>query len=247
MSAATKAVSWAKKIAADPSHGYSQATRWGPDYDCSSLVIQAWENAGVPVKAKGATYTGNMLSVFRSCGFKDVTSKVNLSTGSGLKVGDVLLWHSSGNQGHTAMYAGDGEIVHARGQSYGSSATGDQGSEIAVTDYYRGKWQYVLRYSGSGTTETQEAAPAVQENVGTCSVKLGMFVDECVSDQIKSIQILLNARGYRGKDGNKLTVDGEMGPNTMHAIETLQKKAGMKNISFGTVAAATWLLILNGK
>lgn len=244
MSVQTKAVNWAKKIANDQSHGYSQQTRWGPDYDCSSLVIQAYENAGVPVKARGATYTGNMVAVFTACGFKDVTKKINLSTGSGLKVGDVLLWHSSGNQGHTALYAGDGKIVHARGQSYGSSATGDQGSEIAVTAYYRGKWQYVLRYTGKAV---EEPVTTVQENVGLCTVKLGMFVDGNVSDQIKSIQILLNARGYKGKNGKTLTVDGEMGTQTMYAIETMQKKNGMKNISFGTVAGATWLLLLNGK
>ena len=36
-----KAVTWAVGIANDNSHGYDQADRWGPDYDCSSLVIQA--------------------------------------------------------------------------------------------------------------------------------------------------------------------------------------------------------------
>ena len=91
MTKTEKAVTWAIEIANDPAHGYDQDNRWGPDYDCSSLVISAWQQAGVPVKTKGATYTGNMKSVFLSCGFKDVTSKVNLSTGSGMKRGDVLL------------------------------------------------------------------------------------------------------------------------------------------------------------
>ena len=85
MTKTEKAVTWAIEIANDPAHGYDQDNRWGPDYDCSSLVISAWQQAGVPVKTKGATYTGNMKSVFLSCGFKDVTSKVNLSTGSGMK------------------------------------------------------------------------------------------------------------------------------------------------------------------
>ena len=52
------AISWAVSIANDNSHGYSQINRWGPDYDCSSLVISAFRNAGVDVGA--ATYTGNM-------------------------------------------------------------------------------------------------------------------------------------------------------------------------------------------
>ena len=33
------AVTRALEIAADDSHGYDQANRWGADYDCSSLVI----------------------------------------------------------------------------------------------------------------------------------------------------------------------------------------------------------------
>lgn len=95
MSVVSKAVDYIKKIANDQKHGYSQTNRWGSpdtwsDYDCSSLVISAYEAAGVKVKTAGATYTGNMYSVFTKCGFKDVTSKINLSTGSGLIAGDVL-------------------------------------------------------------------------------------------------------------------------------------------------------------
>lgn len=36
------AISWAVSIANDNSHGYSQQSRWGPDYDCSSFVISAF-------------------------------------------------------------------------------------------------------------------------------------------------------------------------------------------------------------
>ena len=43
------AVAWARGIAADASHGYDQANRWGPDYDCSSFVISAYKAAGVPL------------------------------------------------------------------------------------------------------------------------------------------------------------------------------------------------------
>ena len=45
-----KAVTWALAIANDNTHGYDQQYRWGPDYDCSSLIISAWQQAGVPVK-----------------------------------------------------------------------------------------------------------------------------------------------------------------------------------------------------
>lgn len=142
-----RACTWAEGIAADQSHGYSQANRWGPNYDCSSLVISSYIKAGVPIDKNRVYYTGNM-HLLKGYGFKDVTSTVNLNTGTGLKRGDILYYHIGGTNGHTAMYSGNGKIVHARGQSYGSSASGDQGTEIAVTNYSRSKWQYVLRYQG---------------------------------------------------------------------------------------------------
>ena len=75
------AVQWALGIANDSSHGYSQINRWGPDYDCSSFIITAYENAGIPVKEAGATYTRNMEQAFRKCGFQVITNW-NRATGA---------------------------------------------------------------------------------------------------------------------------------------------------------------------
>ena len=110
MSKAGNAVAWAVAIANDPAHGYDQQNRWGPDYDCASLIISAWENAGVPVRQRGATYPGNMRRAFLACGFRDVTAQVNLATGAGMRPGDVLLNEAA----HTAMVVGPGRIVAAR-------------------------------------------------------------------------------------------------------------------------------------
>ena len=141
------AVQWALSIANDNSHGYDQSGRWGPDYDCSSLIIQAYENAGIPVKTNGATYTGNMYSVFISCGFSDVTSMVNLSTGAGLKYGDVLL----NTTHHTELALSETQMVGAHINEYGEvtgGKTGDQtDNEISVRSYYNYPWDYVLRYA----------------------------------------------------------------------------------------------------
>ena len=110
MSIIEKAVNWIIGIANDNTHGYDQGSRWSPDYDCSSLVISAWKQAGVNLTC---TYTGNMYANMVNKGFSDITSQVNLATGSGLARGDVLLNVAN----HTAMYIGNGQIFVSTGTS----------------------------------------------------------------------------------------------------------------------------------
>lgn len=63
------AVKWLIDIANDDTHGYDQTNRWSPDYDCSSFVISGYEQAGIPLKTNGATYTGDLKAVALSTGF----------------------------------------------------------------------------------------------------------------------------------------------------------------------------------
>lgn len=145
-------------IANDNTHGYSQVNRWGADYDCSSLVITVVENAGILVKTAGASYTGNMLNAFKACGFSDVTTKINLTTGKGLKRGDILLnvYH------HTEIYIGDGKKCGARIDENGGVkgvTKGDQtGKEICISDYKNYPWTNILRYKESKKTATTYSA-----------------------------------------------------------------------------------------
>lgn len=227
MTKTEKAVTWAIKIANDPAHGYDQDNRWGPDYDCSSLVISAWQQAGVPVKTKGATYTGNMKSVFLSCGFKDVTSKVNLSTGSGMKRGDVLLNIAS----HTVMHIGNGQVVSAsknENNGYHGGKPGDQsGKEIKLQSYYNFPWDCVLRYTEDSSTTDPDPEP--QPTAGNAKIRKGQgyankFANAGISITgkrdaatkkagVKVLQTALN-RDY----GAGLDVDGIWGTNTDNAL-----------------------------
>lgn len=124
MNVIDKAVEYAVGIASDDSHGYDQVNRWGPDYDCSSLIISAYEKAGVPVKSKGgATYTGNMKKAFLACGFSEVPV-------SSRKKGDVLLYHNSKTgKGHTAMMIDSKNIVQASINENGQIAGGKKGDQ----------------------------------------------------------------------------------------------------------------------
>lgn len=152
-----KATKWMEDTAADDSHGYDQIYRWGElnDYDCSSAVITAYQQAGIPVKSSGATYTGNMYSVFTKCGFKDVTASCNLATGAGMKRGDVLLNHVH----HVAMFCGNGMEVEASINEFGGATggqPGDQtGAEFLKKPYRNYPWNCVLRL-GNGAVEKVE-------------------------------------------------------------------------------------------
>lgn len=155
MGTVEKYVSWALKIAADNTHGYSQAVRWAPDYDCSSFVISALEAAGLPMKAYGASYTGNMPQALKACGFTKVKG-VNLSTGAGLLRGDVLLNPAT----HTEIYIGNNQAVGAHcsetGGKYGKA--GDQtGNEISVQAYRNKNYSEAWRYGGKDKAFTPAA------------------------------------------------------------------------------------------
>lgn len=223
------AINFAVTIANDNSHGYDQIRRWGKDYDCSSLVISAYENAGLKIKEAGATYTGNMRAAFVKCGFKAIIYDRTLE----LKRGDILL----NEQYHTALYIGNGSIVQASINEKGTATggkTGDQtGKEIAVGTFYeyRKGWQYVLRYD-----ETPK------EEVKTVNIEIRRLVYNDICAEVSVVQTLLNALGYKGANGKSLTTDGNFGNNTIFAVKNFQKAHGFT--TDGIVGALTWGALL---
>lgn len=237
-----KAVAWAVAVANDPAHGYDQQNRWGADYDCSSFVITAWQQAGVPVKTSGASYTGDMYWAFLHCGFRDVTNRVNLNTGANLQKGDIVL----NTAHHTEMYIGNGKMVKASVNEFGGvtgGKTGDQnGREIYIGSYYKPSygWDYVLRYyGGEEETPTDEKKP--DPVTLPCFVKLPMLQRGDKGEYVRALQILLIGRGYScGSWG----ADADFGGDTEKALQKYQEDHGL--FADGVAGNLTYAKLMGG-
>ena len=233
-----KAVKWAISVANDQRYGYDQVYRWGPDYDCSSFIISAWEQAGVPVKQQGASYTGNMYNAFIKCGFKDVKSSVNCKTGAGLKRGDVLLNHKN----HTEMYIGDGKSVKASINEKGTTTGGQTGDqtfhEIYIGSYYDYPWDAVLRYGADNTpsipVSPYDSLSAVDK---TAVNNLPILYSGSDGVFVKVLQALLCL-----VFDSRLDIDGEFGPLTKAEVMTYQRSQAL-NVD-GVVGRKTWAQLL---
>ena len=228
MSIIQNAVAWARRIAADDSHGYDQTNRWGADYDCSSFVISAFKAAGVPLEC---TYTGDMRGDMLRRGFEDVTASVNLSTGAGVQEGDVLLNYAR----HTALALGGGRIVQAsineRGTATGGTPGDQTGREIYERAYYNYPWDCVLRYTGDGggiVTDDGVILPSYWYSITLPLLKPGM-----TDGTVETVQTLLRAYGYYTG-----SVTGKMDEATVAAVKAYQTAHDLD--ADGEVGGMTW-------
>ncbi len=241
------ATQWMIDLANNDSHGYDQTYRWGQhgDYDCSAAVITAWETAGVPVKSNGATYTGNMENAFLNSGFSDITSSIGLSNGSGLVRGDVLLKTSS----HTAMFIGNGQIVHAsineKRTATGGQAGDQTGKEVYIRSYYNKPWDCILRYKEESTNPLPKANMIIQAGQAQANKFTNSSID---TDGIRGsktkkagIKVLQTAMNLDYKAG--LVVDGIWGTKSNNALENHYVTYGETQYM---VTAAEILVMLRG-
>lgn len=231
-----KAVQWAIQTANDNSHGYSQVDRWGTDYDCSSFVITAYEQAGVPVKQAGASYTGNMRNAFLACGFFDATNLVNLGSGGGIQAGDVLLNYAA----HTCIAIGAGRVANCRTDE-GHSQAGDQsGNEIRLQGYWNYPWNCVLRYKEKTETPKDNntataTLPVTQAPKEDHELVLKTLQRKTSYDQnVILLQILLTLRNFPCG-----AIDGYFGEKTESALKKFQIWAGILPVD-GTCGLTTW-------
>ena len=136
-------IAWAMEIAEDDSHGYSQANRHGPDYDCTSFVCTALMEGGFQLDH--FLSCGGMVRELPALGFA-VYRKGETEP----QRGDILVKLGV----HAEICMGDGACV-ASHQAYGNRRSGDQnGHEIDYRSpdgyccYFcrKAQYQYILRY-----------------------------------------------------------------------------------------------------
>ena len=144
MGAIDNAITWAVNIANDNRYTYGTPNPPPvPPYhmDCSYFVIHAWE-LGANVNCHGATYTDNM----ESCMTIDNTFiSIPFDYSQAIR-GDVFLrenGYAGHSIGHTVLYMGNGQIVHAS-----THHPDDPDRDILVTNYYANDYRVILRYNG---------------------------------------------------------------------------------------------------
>lgn len=247
MSVIENATSWMIGIANDESHGYDQAHRWGPDYDCSSLVISAYKQAGVGL---ACSYTGNMLADMTAKGFSNITAKINLATGAGLQRGDVLL----NTVNHTALYIGNGQVCEACGNEKGGitgGQTGDQtGKEIRVGSYYNFPWNYVLRYnendgSRADTSSTTQDTYTVQAGDSLWSIAEKFYGSGAQYPKLKALNNLTSNNITVGQV-LKLSGDTTATTTTPSTTQSNSLPTLRQNVTGKAVRALQTLLKLRG-
>ena len=228
MSNIEKAVSFMIDIAKDDSHGYDQIHRiGGTDYDCSSLVGTALNQAGFNVKKSSTTRT--LRAQLLACGFKTV------SVGGARKRGDIFLKEGH----HVVMCTDTNNIVHAsineKGKTTGGKPGDQTGKEICVRSFYnyKGGWDYHFRFSdGNSTQPTTKPSKSRNETIALGQQHTinmtghnigvdGMYGPQTRANIVRCFQVAMNHDYHSG-----LKVDGACGKNTINALGKHYVKLG---------------------
>ena len=132
---------------------------------------------------------------------------------------------------HVGVYIGNGEVIEARGHAYG----------VVKTKLANRPWKWWGMHPLIEYVE-QEKKPVVEE-VDTVTIELPVLKKGMKNiEAIKALQRLLNAQGYKGKNGKALEIDGSFGGNTDYAVRDFQ--ADEKLEVDGIVGRDTWTALL---
>ena len=164
----------------------------------------------------------------------------------------ILFWRPSKNRyGHTGIvYKVDADYVYTiEGNTSGGSEVVANGGGVFRKKYKRSSLDSRTKYyMPDYSIVTDDSKPVLANNdelVGNCVVTLKAFAIGASDAQIKTVQTLLNVKGYKGKNGKPLTIDGHLGDNTAYAVAAFQKAEKLDIKSPGTIGGKTWVALIN--
>ena len=178
---------------------------WG--FDCVGLIKGVlWGWNGDTTKAYGgAVYASNGVPDISADAMIDKCSSVS-SNMTNISVGE-FLWM----KGHCGVYIGNGKVVE-------STPKWDNGVQITALTARNWLKHGFLPYIEYGNRE---------EVKSTVSIDLAVLKKGSKGAEVKTLQRLLKALGYKGKDNKVLAVDGDFGSNTDYALRSYQKYKGL--------------------
>ena len=149
--------------------------------------------------------------------------------------GDVIVFGYS-SRDHTGMvYAVDDTYVYTY---EGNSSNMCRKRSYLLTSAWI--WGYVRPLYADGPAV--EIAGDLYGDVVYEDIGLHLLSKGCAGPEVKTVQRLCYSKGYKGEDGNALTVDGDFGRNTAFAVKTWQDALGLT--ADGWVGRDTWDALL---
>lgn len=166
-------------------------------FDCIGLikaVLWGW-NAST-----GAKYASNGVPDVSADGMIWLCSEVS-SDVTDISVGE-FVWM----RGHCGVYIGDGKVVE-------STPIWKNGVQITALTARKWTKHGKLPYVSYDT-----------EEVETVKIELPVLAKGSKVREVETLQRLLRSYGHKGKDTKVLTIDGDFGTNTDHALRAFQKE-----------------------
>lgn len=134
-------------------------------------------------------------------------------------------------------------IVYAVDDTYVYTYEGNSSNMCRKRSYLKTSswiWGYVrpLYAAGAEPQKTGELyGDVVYEDIG-----LHLLSKGCAGPEVKTVQRLLYAKGFKGEDGKVISIDGDFGRNTAYAVKAWQAELGLE--ADGWVGRDTWAAML---
>jgi hypothetical protein len=181
---------------------------WG--FDCVGLVkgvLWGW-NGDESKSYGGAVYASNGVPDISADAMIGKCTQVS-SDFSSVAIGE-FLWL----KGHCGVYIGDGKVV----ESTPAWKNGVQITNLSARNWLKhGKLPYVEYAASNATKEVKD----------TVTIELSVLRKGSKGDEVKTLQRLLKAFGYKGSDKKDLAIDGDFGGNTAYALRAYQNAKGL--------------------